>query len=112
MGDSTKIDASRAGITFEQGALDAYIEGVGSNGEGPTDADRTAYYLNRYEEVKAAYRKLLIQREEAEARKMDESLPGVLAHFRVNYSARLHVVRELRRLGQVVNDPFVPLSKT
>lgn len=99
-------------VVFEQAALDAYIEGVHANGEGPNEADRIAYYLNRYEEVKAAYRKLLLQREEAEERRMDESLPGILAHFRTNYSARLHVVKELRKLGQTVDDPYVPAAAT
>ena len=97
--------------TFEQADLDAYIEGVKDNeGDEPTKEERIAYYWARYEKVKATYAHLKLQKEEAEGRKSQEALSSVLSAFRQNFIARRFVVAELRKLGEEVKDPYIPLS--
>ena len=98
----------------EEVALNAYMDAVGANGEAKTDDDRRSYYRKRLVEVKMTYKSLILQKEEAEGYKADRReamLNKLTPIFRDNYGERVRVVTELRKLGEVVDDPFVPLSK-
>jgi len=94
----------------EEAEINAYMENA--NGEGPNERDRKDYLTARYENVKAQYKFLLLQREEADGRKADDDMNKLTAAFRENYKARRYVVTELRRMGQAVDDKFVPTSQT
>lgn len=99
----------------EEAAFNAYMEAVGANGEATTDEKRKVYYQTRYQAIRAAYAELLLQKEEHEGYKSElreRSLAKLTPIFRENYLARVRIVVELRKLGEKVDDPFVPLSKT
>lgn len=103
-----------AEVKVEEAAINAYMDGP-SNGEAVKDDDRKAYYKQRYNGVKSTYKFLVLQKEEAEAYK-DKAHKAQLLNkltplFRENYIERLAIVTELRKLGETVDDQFVPLSK-
>jgi hypothetical protein len=107
------VNEDRAPDAFEQGELSAYMEAVHADGmDAITDAERLEYYRGRYDKIKATYRSLLLQKEEADGRKDEEALTALAPHFRRNFVARRHVVSELRKLAETVSDPYVPTSAT
>jgi len=93
---------------LEEAQINAYMEAVNANGEGPTDAERLAYLKARLFQVQAEYKALVLQRHEVEARKNEELLNKITSSFRENWKARKYVVTELRKCGETVEDKFIP----
>jgi len=100
---------------IDEASINAYMEAVEANGEAPLEKERITYYTQRYNGVKATYKALLLQKEEAQQYRDKEQKDNLISKltpaFRQNYIERLAVVTELRKLGQVIDDPYVPLSK-
>ena len=97
----------------EEEILAEYMDGVGANGETPTDEDRKKYWHSCYENVKRSYKGLLISREDIDGMpksRQDQAKTQLVEQFRINRQDRFHVVKELRKLGEKVDDNFVPLS--
>jgi len=101
-------------VQSEEEALAEYIDGVGAAAEAPTDEDRKRYWTSCYDTVRKTYKQLLLYREDIDGmpkNRQAEARAQVVEQFRINRSARVRSVTELRRLGVVVDDPVVPLSK-
>lgn len=100
---------------IEEAAINAYMDGAAANGEALSDEDRKVYFKKRYADVRSSYKYLMLQREETQCYKdkahKDQVMTKLTALFRENYDDRVTVVIELRKLGEKVDDPFVPLSK-
>lgn len=94
----------------EPAELDAYMDEASADGEGPDEDDRREYLKKRYDQVKAEYKNLLLQKEEADARKNSELQNQITTAFRENYKSRRWTVIELRRMGEKVKDRHVPKS--
>jgi len=101
---------AKTGDGPEEAELAAYMEA--GDGQAPGQEDRRAYLQRRHAEIDREYRDLLLQKEEIEARRNEKLLDAVTAMFRENWKARKFVVVELRRLGEEVDDRFVPKSAT
>lgn len=100
----------------EEAQFSAYMEGANAGSDVPQDTDRKTYYYSRLKEIRDAYKQLLIEKEEIDGYKnaahREPMVAKLLSLFRTNYLARVRIVTELRKLGEVVEDPFVPSSKT
>jgi hypothetical protein len=94
----------------EQGEIDAYADSENAGTAGPTGDERQAYLRARYEQIKIEYKSLQLQQEEYKCSKRDELVQKVREAFGHNYAARKYVVRELRKVGEKIEDKFVPLS--
>jgi hypothetical protein len=94
-------------VEVEEAEIDAYMD---DGGEELTDDDRIGYLRTRYNQVLKEYKGLVLQKEEAEARKEEQLLTQLRAAFGPNFKARKYLVRELRRMGEEVKDRFIPLS--
>lgn len=92
----------------EEAEINAYMEET--NGEGPNDDEFLTYLKMRYEQVKSDYKSLQLQRAEAEARKEANLLNKLTAAFRSNYKARRWAVIQLRIVGEIIQDRFIPRS--
>lgn len=116
MSDETKEEVKKDAEKIEEAEYNAYMEAVAANGEIPKESERKDYYKARYNNVKTVYKSLILQKEEAEGyRDKDQKklwLDKLTPAFRDNYRERIRIVTELRTLGEKVDDPFVPLSKT
>lgn len=99
----------------EEAEVLAYMAHEGPASELPTEIDRKDYYLKRYGEIRGAYVYLKLQQEEAEKYKdksyREKLVDKLKALYRKNQTERIAVVITLRRMGQKVDDPFVPLSR-
>lgn len=100
---------------LEEAAINAYMDGASANGESLNDDERKLYFKKRYSDIRSSYKYLMLQREETQCYKDKTHKEQVTAKltvlFRENYDDRVTVVTELRKLGEKVDDPFVPLSK-
>lgn len=94
--------------TVEEAEINAYMEPDES--ESPSREEQINYYRARYEQVKNEYKLLVLQKGEAEARKNEDILNRITTAFRENYKTRKVVVKELRTLGEPVEDRVVPIS--
>jgi len=65
------------------------------------------YLLTRYEQIKSQYDVLHRERDEAEKTANQELKNRVSELFTQNYKARKYIVRELRRMGEKIEDKFV-----
>jgi len=99
--DSTKDGAP------EEAEINAYME---ADYRLPEER-QIAYLKQRHTEIALEYENLKLQKSECEGRKYEDGLRRLQQIFRDNYIARKVVVTELRKLGEPVADPFVPLSK-
>lgn len=99
-------------VKVEEAEILAYM---GSEVELPSVADRKSYFLKRLGNVRDVYLYLKLQQEEADAYKdkgyREQTIGKLQKLFRENYTERVTVVTELRKMGEKVDDPFVPLSK-
>lgn len=96
----------------EEAEVNAYMEAENSGIEAPSEADRRAYLWKRYRETVDLYVALQLQKEECVGVKSESLMNSLTAHFRDNYKARRWIVTELRKMGEKVDDKFVPLSQT
>lgn len=92
----------------QEAEINVYMESP--DGQGPKEDDRKAYLKGRHEEVKRDYKILCLQKEEAQGCKREDMLNQLTTAFRNNWKARRYVVVELRRMGEQVEDSFVPKS--
>lgn len=95
--------------------VEAYIDQLSKSEEAPTDAERIERLLVRYQYIKDEAKRLQCEREEIEAsqvKQKDQILNTIKTSFTENYKYRKAIVTELRRLGQKVDDKFIPLSAT
>lgn len=102
------VIAEAAGEKVEEGALDAYLDQEKANGEGPTSEERIAYLKARYAQIKAAYKSLVLQIDEADGRGMKDVGVKLREDARENYKARKWAVKQLRASGETVEDKYVP----
>jgi hypothetical protein len=66
------------------------------------------YLILRYAEVRATFDKLMLNKREAEGMKQEETLNKMAPLFRANYKERKFIVKQLRKLGEKVEDKYVP----
>lgn len=92
----------------EPGEIDAYMDPEGAGKDGLSDEHRRKLYLTRYDAIREEYRVLMCLRAEFDATKNEEGLANVRRRFETNYKARKFLVRELRLLGEKLEDRFVP----
>jgi hypothetical protein len=90
----------------EEADINAYMENAGE--EAPTDDDRKAQLAKTYQEIHFQYKRLQIQKEQAERMDDTNRLALITEGFRENYLLRKDTVKELRRLGVKVEDKHVP----
>lgn len=99
------------GADPEEAQVNAYMETPHSD-EEPTDKERLYYLRQMYEQVKADYKALMLRKEQAERMKDDQELNQLTPLFRRNFKRRVDCVVELRKIGEIAKDPWVPSSKT
>lgn len=91
--------------SIEPGVINAYMD---TADDTLTRQDHREYLKARYEQVKAGYKSLLLQKAEAEKSGLPkEVLAKLTEQFNENYKARKYVVRGLRELGEKVEDKFI-----
>lgn len=94
--------------TIEEGAIDAYMDEETAPADfRPSTDDWKVYLQTRYEEIRLAYKALLMHVREAELGKRDDLLANLRPQFNHNYRSRKLIVRELRKAGEIITDPFV-----
>lgn len=92
----------------EEGAIDAYMDEENAPvAERPTNDEWKAYLEIRYDEIKGAYKALAMHLREAEIGKREDLIPGIRGQFQHNYRNRKTIVRELRKAGVKIEDPFI-----
>lgn len=94
---------------FEEADVSLYMDPKEADGEGPTDEERLDYLKRRYEEIKAEYRRLMLERDEIQATKRPDLEAKLHQAFRYNYAVRRYLVGKLARVGSPVKDKFVRL---
>jgi hypothetical protein len=95
---------------IEEAEVNAYMECA--DGQKPNENERRDWLRARYMDVIREYKQLLLLKEEVEYRKNDEAMNRLTQSFRENYKTRRWVVTELRKIGDTVEDKFVPRSAT
>lgn len=96
-------------------AVEAYMDQFLKTSDAPTDEERKARYQLRYKFIKEEAKRLQMDREEIEAnssKNKEQMLQSIRAAFTENYKSRKAIVTELRKLGEKIEDPFIPLSAT
>lgn len=93
---------------IEQAELDSYMDHGNAAGDAPSIEDKRAYLLARYQAVRQTYKTLLLQKLELEKRGENSILVQIQKAFSENYAARKYCVRELRAIGEKLEDRFVP----
>lgn len=100
---------------IEEAEVLSYMSTDGPATELATGEDRKDYYKKRLGEVDDVYRYLKLQQEEAEKyqdKVYRERVMGKLKTlYRQNYVERVTVVGSLRKMGVMVEDCFVPVSR-
>ena len=92
-------------------AIEAYMDQITQSEDAPTDEERKQRYHIRYQYVKDEAKRLQMEREELEAgtlKNKDAMLLQLREAFSSNYKTRKAVVTELRRLGEKIEDRFIP----
>ncbi len=89
----------------EEAAVDAYAE---ASLLKPSDSETIAYLRKRLEDINTEYKTLKMIRAESEATGNKQILQNIMGGFRENFKVRKYVVAALRKMGQPVDDPFVP----
>jgi len=97
---------------LEEAEIDAYMDLEIQDAEAPQPEERLSYLQTRYAQVKNDYKVLQLQKAEAEAKKDENMLNKLRGLFRENFKGRKYTVTELRKLGQKVEDPYVPEKKS
>lgn len=92
---------------LEPGDLDSYMDEDNAGAEKPTDDEWKNYLHGRYAQIKEGYKVLLVTKREAAAGKRHEWENSLNDKFSENYKQRKVVVRELRKVGEKIVDPFV-----
>ena len=91
----------------EEAVINKYMDGPPGKDEALTDEDRLGYRRGRYENIKAVYKGLMLQKEEAQEKKSEDILNKLTAAFRENWVDRNWAVTKLRCSGEAVIDPFI-----
>ena len=92
----------------EEVEIDSYMdEENAAADEKPTEDQWKEYLSARYAQVKQSYGTLLCHLREAQAGKRDEMIPEIRMQFAQNYRNRKVIVRELRRMGEKIEDRFI-----
>jgi hypothetical protein len=97
----------------EELEVEAYMDQFNKSEDAPTDDERKARYHQRYKFIKDEAKRLQMDREEIEAgasKNKEQLLQQVRAAFTENFKSRKAIVTELRRLGEKVEDKFIPLG--
>lgn len=97
----------------EELEVESYMDQFSKSEDAPSDEDRVKRYQLRYQFVKDEARRLQMEREEIEAgtqKNKDQMLVQIRDAFSANYKTRKTVVTELRKLGQKIEDRFIPNS--
>lgn len=97
----------------EELAVEAYIDQITKSDEAPSETERKQYLNARYQFVKDQAKRLQLEKMELEAIKTDQKnqlLMNIRATFTENYKIRKYCVTELRKLGEKIEDKFIPLS--
>lgn len=95
--------------------VEAYMDQLTQSPEAPTTKEQVEYLNARYVYIKDQAKRLQLEKSEIEGSKADSKAQGIAtirAAFAENYKARKYVVTELRRLGEKIEDRFIPLSAT
>lgn len=106
MGEEEKEKSSEP----EEAEINMYMESA--DGEAPSEEQWKEYWKVRYKQVKADYQTLQMQKGENDTVKRKEIEVQLVQAFKNNYKERKNVVIELRRLGEKIEDRFVPKSAT
>jgi hypothetical protein len=96
-------------------AVEAYMDQIKSSPEAPSEKDRKEYLKARYEFIKAQAIRLQLEKHELESVKADQKqqmLANIRTAFAENYKVRKYCVTELRKLGEKIEDQFIPNSAT
>lgn len=107
---SNKADSMEAELkelVVEEVEVDVYMDEENAGKEKPTDEQWANYLLMRYEAIKQEYFKMMVAKREAELGKHTEWIAQSREGFSSNYKSRKLVVRELRKLGKKIEDPFI-----
>ena len=97
----------------EELAVEAYMDQLGGSSEAPTEEERKAYLKRQYEGVKATAKSLQLERaviERMDGKKREDAMNNMRGAFAENYKFRKIIVTEMRKLGEKVEDQFIPLS--
>jgi hypothetical protein len=87
--------------------LEAYRDLDNSSPEDAHNKEYVGYLRARYEQVKGDYTTLMCNQREAEGAKNDEMKNRLSTLFTTNYRTRKWLVRELRSLGEKIEDKFI-----
>lgn len=104
---SDSMEAELKDLVVEEVEVDAYMDEENAGKEKPTDEQWNDYLLMRYESIKQQYNALMVAKREAEIGKRVEWIAQTREQFSNNYKSRKLVVRELRKLGKKIEDPFI-----
>ena len=99
----------------EELSVEAYIDQFSRSTEAPSDDERKQRYQLRYKFIKDEAKRLQMEKEELEAtnsKSKEQMLTQIRTAFTENYKSRKAIVIELRKLGEKVDDKFIPLSAT
>ena len=91
----------------EEASIDAYMDEETSNGSGPTKEEYITYLRERLKLICSEYKTFMLHKREALATSRQDILSQLRDGFQKNYAARKWIVRELRSLGETVDDPFI-----
>ncbi len=97
----------------EELEVEAYMDQLPSGPEAPTDKDRKDYLNARYTFVKDQAKRLQLEKAELESVKTESKkqvMDNIRSAFAENYRIRKYCVTELRKLGEKIEDKFIPLS--
>jgi hypothetical protein len=91
----------------EQAVIDAYMDLDQNVKVGPSHEEQVAYLKARLNEVQRDYKILQLQKMELEKTNRQTELVNLQNMFKQNYLSRKYVVKELRKFGETVEDPFI-----
>lgn len=97
----------------EELAVEAYIDQLQTSSEAPTHDERVTYLKQQYANTKSGAKSLQLERsviERMDGKKKDDAMNAMRTAFAENYKFRKVIVTELRKMGEKVEDQFIPLS--
>lgn len=107
MPDESTVQEMMKDLIVEEAEVDAYMDEDNAGKEKPSNEDWKNYLLFRYREIKEQYKAYMVAKREAELGKKTEWVAQSRQGFMDNYKSRKIVVRELRKLGEKIEDPFI-----
>lgn len=99
----------------EELEIEAYIDQIPTGPDAPTEKDRKDYLKGRYTFCKDQAKALQLQKEELDGiptKESKQTMEAIRAAFSQNYRVRKYCVTELRKLGEKIEDKFIPNSAT